>query len=448
MGTSEFVFAGHAFDPAASRLSLFYRYEGGPSFEERIVFDFEARPLSAAEREALERLFRLILLLSGVSYWKAYAPGKLVCEAFPLDPATAAFLERFYRKGLAEFAFKNGISLEGRLSFEPRLAPGESAQPLSPVALDLPRRTLIPVGGGKDSIVTLECLKKGGEPATLFALGDAEPIAATIAASGLPAIRALRRLDPALFDLNRKGAMDGHVPITGILSAIALAAAILHGADRVAMSNEHSASAGNLVIDGVEINHQFSKSFEFETALADYVERAIARGLGYFSFLRPLSEVAIAQRFSRFPQYFEKFRSCNAAFRQDPKARLRRWCGNCPKCRFVFLALAPFLAKRELSAIFGKNLLAEREQLEGFLALCGLTAFKPFECVGEVSESAAVIAHLSQMEEWRSEPLVRELAAALPQASAGARADFAELFANRHPHRVAKAYLEMLDACR
>jgi UDP-N-acetyl-alpha-D-muramoyl-L-alanyl-L-glutamate epimerase len=440
MPARDFVFAGYAFDSAQSRLSLRYRYEEGPSFEERIFFDFAGRALSPVEGEALERAFRLILLLSGVSYLKAFVPEKLVCEAFPIDASTAAFVEKFYRKGLAEFAFKNGISLADRLSFE-----RESGAPPAALALALPRRTLIPVGGGKDSIVVLECLKKGGEPLCLFALGDAEPIAETIALSGLPAIRARRRLDPALFALKENGAMDGHVPITGILSAIALAAAILEGADTIAMANEHSASAGNLTIDGVEINHQFSKSFEFETDFANYIENTLARGLRYFSLLRPLSEIAIAARFSRFPQYFSKFRSCNAAFRQDPKARLQMWCGNCPKCRFVFLALAPFVAKRELIAIFGRNLLGEPEQLEGFRALCGLGLFKPFECVGETFESAAVIAHLARQKDWQSEPVVRELAAALPRANA---TDFAGLFCNRHPHRVPQAYLEMLDACR
>ena len=442
MRAHDFVFAGYAFDQAPSCLSLRYRYEGGPSFEERVVFDFASRALSPPEEEALDRVFRLILLLSGVSYYKAFAPQRLVSEAFPIDAPTAAFVEKFYRKGLAEFAFKNGISLAERPFFETL-----SLEPPAPVSLDLPRRSLVPVGGGKDSIVTLECLKKAGEPLLLFAVGDAEPIAETIAASGLPAVRARRRLDPAIFALNRKGAMNGHVPVTGILSGIALAAAILKGADRVVMANEHSASAGNLVIDGVEINHQFSKSFEFERDFSNYIERAVGKGLGYFSLLRPLSEIAIAARFSRFPQYFEKFRSCNAAFRQDPKVRAEGWCGNCPKCRFVFLALAPFLAKRDLIAIFGRDLLAEPEQLAGFRALCGLGDWKPFECVGEVSESAAVVAHLAAQKEWESEPLLRELAADL-RSSRQELADFSSLFPNRHPHRVPEAYLRMLDACR
>ena len=122
----------------------------------------------------------------------------LTCRAFELDNGTAAFLQKFYEKGLAEFAFRNGLSLHGHCRFR---SCGEEASP--PISLDLPRRTCVPVGGGKDSIVTLECLRRGGEPLALFSLGDAEPIAACIEAARLPFIRVHRRLDRGLFELNR-----------------------------------------------------------------------------------------------------------------------------------------------------------------------------------------------------------------------------------------------------
>jgi hypothetical protein len=397
--------------------------------------------LSRGEGEALDRVCRLIFLFCGVSYYKAYVPPRLVCEAFPLHPETAEFLRLFYEKGLAEFAYRNGLSLAGRIEFETR-----ASSPPEPVALHLPRRTLVPVGGGKDSIVTLECLRQTGEPVTLFALGDAEPIAATIARSGLRAVRVRRRLDERLLALNRAGALNGHVPITGILSAIALAAAILDGEDAVAMSNEHSASAPNLVMDGAAVNHQWSKSLEFEEAFARHLERHIATGLAYFSLLRPLSEIEIARRFARHPEYFGTFRSCNTAFRQRPEARGKDWCGDCPKCRFVFLALAPFLDKAALCGIFGHDLLDDEAQTEGFAALCGIGDHKPFECVGETSESRAVIGHLAQMPQWREDRVVRRLALDHPELTAAALS-YGGLFTARHPHRVPSAFLEALDAC-
>jgi UDP-N-acetyl-alpha-D-muramoyl-L-alanyl-L-glutamate epimerase len=305
----------------------------------------------------------------------------------------------------------------------------------------------VPVGGGKDSIVTVECLRHGGEPLMLFSLGDAEPIASCIAAAGLPFIRVQRRLDAGLLQLNEAGALNGHIPITGILSAIALACAVLSGCNAVAMSNEHSASAANLSLDGIEVNHQYSKSFEFERDFAQYVEDFISPSISYFSLLRPLSEIEIARRFSKYAAYFGVFRSCNTAFRQAREARGRHWCCNCPKCRFVFLALSPFLAKPDLIGIFGCNLLNDETQRDGFAELCGLRAIKPFECVGEISESAGVMSHLADHPDWRDDSVVCRLNEEFPSLRNSRPAEFRVLLEVRHPHRVPARYLAMLDAC-
>jgi len=285
--------------------------------------------------------------------------------------------------------------------------------------------------------VTVECLKQAGEPLVLFELGNAGPIEATIAQTGLPAIRVTRRLDPALFALNEAGALNGHVPITGILSMIVLACAIIHGFDAIAMSNEHSASAPNIA----DVNHQYSKSFEFEHAFGRFLERHVVEGVRYFSLLRPLSEVAIARRFARHTDYLPVFRSCNTAFRQSPERRGTNWCCDCPKCRFVFLALAPFMPRQRLIATFGRDLLDDTAQIDGFAELCGLQRHKPFECVGEIEESATVLAHLANLADWRDDVVVRALA---PRLQAG---DFAALFALRGPHLVPERYVAMLDAC-
>ena len=213
--------------------------------------------------------------------------------------------------------------------------------PASPLRLELPRLTCVPVGGGKDSIVTVECLKQADEPLVLFSLGNAAPIEATIAQAGLPAIRVTRRLDPALFALNAAGALNGHVPITGILSIIVLACAIMLGFDTIAMSNEHSASVPNIA----DVNHQHSKSFEFEQSFSRLLEKHVVQGITLLLLLRPLTEVAIARRFARHAEYLPIFRSCNTAFRQAVERRGSNWCCDCPKCRFVFLALAPFVER-------------------------------------------------------------------------------------------------------
>jgi len=442
MQYKEFIFEKYLYDPVVSTLSLRYRFGGGPRFEEKLAFDFVPRQLSPEVGVVLDRIFRLIFLMSGVSYYKSFVPPTLICEPFSVDCITAEFLHKFYEKGLAEFAFRNGISLRGHFAIR-----GSSDPPAAPIVLDLPRRTCVPVGGGKDSIVTFECLERAGEPLVLFSLGDAGPIRACIAASGLPFIRVHRRLDDGLFKLTEAGALNGHVPITGILSAIALAGAVMAGCDAIVMSNEHSASAPNLQTDDTDVNHQYSKSLEFEEDFSEYLKNYISPSIAYFSLLRPLSEIEIARRFAKYRKYFPFFLSCNAAFRQSPTARGRGWCGNCPKCRFVFLALAPSVEKTELIGIFGRNLLDDETQREGFAQLCGLREHKPFECVGELAESAAVMSYLGSHPDWREDAVVRQLHGAFAPLRQPDPANFRALFEVRHPHRVPDSYMANLDAC-
>jgi len=443
MSYKEFIFEEYLYDPAASTLSLRYRFGGGPRFEEKLIFDCVRQQLSSEAYSALDRIFRLIFLMSGVSYYKSFVPPMLICESFPMDRITADFLQKFYEKGLAEFAFRNRISLHGHFAIR-----WSGDQPAAPIVLDLPRRTCVPVGGGKDSIVTLECLKRSGEPLILFSLGDAEPIRACIRTANLPFIRVHRRLDSRLFKLNESGALNGHVPITGILSAIAAAGAMMAGCDAIVMSNEHSASAPNLQIDGTDVNHQYSKSLEFEGDFSEYLKNYISPSIAYFSLLRPLSEIEIARRFAKYPVYFRVFRSCNTAFRQSAVTRGRGWCGNCPKCRFVFLALAPFIEKAELIGIFGRNLFDDETQLDGFAQLCGLREHKPFECVGELAESAAVMSHLANHRDWRDDTVVRRLHDAFAPLRQRDPGGFRALIEVRHPHRVPHSYMAKLDACR
>jgi hypothetical protein len=435
MQRREFVCEAYRFAPESGTLSLHYGFDTGERFEEQIVFPAglqpDVFPPGVQPDEALDRVFRLLLLACGVSYYKAFAPERIRCTAFALDSATARFFAEFYVKGLGEFAWRNGLDLGG-VRFETN-----GAEPVPPIRLHLPRLTCVPVGGGKDSIVTIECLKRAGEPLVLFSLGSAAPIDATIAQAGLPAIRVTRRLDPVLFTLNEAGALNGHVPITGILSMIVLACAIMHGFDAIAMSNEHSASAPNIA----DVNHQFSKSFEFEQSFSRLLEQHVVRGVQYFSLLRPLSEVAIARRFARHPEYLPVFRSCNTAFRQAVERRGTNWCCDCPKCRFVFLVLAPFVERQKLVATFGRDMLDDAGQIDGFAELCGLLRHKPFECVGEIEESATVMAHLAGRAAWRDAAVVRALAPRLPGG------DFDALFAMRGPHLVPARYLAMLDAC-
>jgi hypothetical protein len=389
---------------ANGEAQLVYAFDHGTELIERIGFP-DAPALLPERKAAFSAALRLLHLMAGVSYYKAGVPGQIVVEGEALDAATAQFMDQVYLHGLAEFAYQNKLDLRGRIRF-PR---GNSAHAPA-AALSAPRRTLVPIGGGKDSLVSVEMLKRLGEPAAAAWVGESALIAACAQRTDLPMLNLKRTLAPELFEYNRLGAYNGHIPVTAINSAILVCAAILYGYDAIAFSNERSASEATLEYDGQPVNHQWSKSLEFERGLREYTTSHIAANLDYFSLLRPWSELAVARAFARQSRYDDVFSSCNRNFRIRGERPADRWCGQCPKCHFVFLALAPFVAKPRLLGIFGRNLLDDAVLAPGFDALLEYHEHKPFECVGEGRESRAAMHALALRPEWREDAIVARFA--------------------------------------
>jgi len=402
---------------------LAYAFDDGEAMVERIRFP-HAPALPRERQTAFDAALKLLHLVAGVSYYKAGVPPKIEIADGPLDDATADLLDALYLHGLAEFAYRNGLDLRGRIAF-PRLgaetkpaSPGHSPSPLrgegrgegpglpQAPSLGLPKNTLVPIGGGKDSLVAVEAIKSIGGEATAVWVGNSALIQACAERTGLPTLNIQRELAPALFELNQRGAWNGHIPVTAVNSAILAMAAILYGHDSIAFANERSASAATLEYEGQQVNHQWSKGYAFEQLLGDWLHGHVAADLDYCSLLRPYSELAITRAFAKLTPYFDVFSSCNRNFRLLGPKPADRWCGQCPKCHFVFLALAPFLPKPRLLAIFGRNLLDDETQAAGFDALLEYKDHKPFECVGEGAEARAAMYALSQRPEWQEDALV------------------------------------------
>lgn len=377
-------------------------------FTERIVLPMPATP-DPARRASVEGLLSLLHWVAGVSYFKAALPHTISCESGTPGPAAAALLEALYSEGLGELAYVNGLGALPRPRFPYEPEEGRKQARPEPGGEVAPRRVLVPVGGGKDSVVALEAVRRSGVELALFSIGDAAPIARTAEVAGLPRLIARRELDPLLFELNAAGAINGHIPITAIVTCIAMLTAALHGFDAVAMANERSASAGNVRWDGIEVNHQFSKGLAAErllSAAAGELDAPVVQ----FSVLRPASELAIARAFAGLERYHAAFTSCNAIFRLDPALRSSSWCRDCPKCRFVFLAMAPFSEPDHMREIFGGDLLDDELQFEGFALLAASGGHKPFECVGEEQESIAAMRLLANDPRWREHRVVERLA--------------------------------------
>ncbi|MGH8108891.1 MAG: UDP-N-acetyl-alpha-D-muramoyl-L-alanyl-L-glutamate epimerase [Arenimonas sp.] len=396
-----FRFVRCQFDAQSGLASLAYAFDDGDELVETVQFPGAPFTLNAQQKTAADQALKLLHLIAGVSYYKAAVPPEIKIESGSIDADTADFLQMLYENGLGEFAYRNGLNLRGKIKFphshEVQAAAGNAG---------LKQHALVAIGGGKDSLVSIEALRAAGINQTVTWIGSSPLIKACAERTGLPLLNIERKLPPALFEMNKQGALNGHIPVTAVNSAILVMAAVLNQINQVVFSNERSASYGSMIPGTGEVNHQWSKGWAFEQAFAAQVKKYVASDLNYYSLLRPFSELAVARAFANIDRYDAHFSSCNRNFHILGDKPAQRWCGVCPKCHFVFLALAPFMPKPRLLNIFGRNLLDETEQTAGFDALMEYQDFKPFECVGEGKESRAAMNLLAASASWREDAIV------------------------------------------
>jgi hypothetical protein len=421
-------------------------------FEERFLIPRPAHEAlrqgrDGSEPATVDALLDLLHWVASVSYYKAAVPQTISFETAAPGPATVELLRALYTEGLGEFAVVNDLPALPSPHFQLPIGPaavevsaersraGQREVDPSTAASHSITNLLVPVGGGKDSAVAIEIARVSGLDVTLFSVGDAPPIRETARVSGYNRLQATRWIDPLLLECNTAGALNGHVPITAIVSCVALLTAALNGQDAVTLANERSASAPTLNWHGVQINHQFSKSRSAERRLAEAVAE-ISGAPRIFSVLRPASELGIARAFSGLEQYHPVFTSCNRVFQIDPAKRLTSWCCDCAKCRFVFLILAPFMSPEQLTTIFGTDLLGDARQYEGFALLTATGGDKPFECVGEVQEVLAAIHLVAKAPRWSDHPVVARLATEVLTAHTVTEADVRRHLALSDDHAV------------
>ena len=314
-----------------------------------------------------------------ISYWKATCSPTLRIKPHALSEHQIKWWKKFYFHGLGEFFYRNSISNIDLDNFMDIESVGENL--LSPHHHDVHDAVLIPVGGGKDSIVTLELLKEypGTKRPLLINLRQTQLRVIELAGyQRADAIEIERILDSQLFVLNEKGFLNGHTPFSGLIAFLTLLMGALTKSKHIVLSNESSANEST--VHSSSINHQYSKSYEFEADFRWYVREYMSSTLNYFSFLRPLNELQISQVFSSYEKYFPVFKSCNVGSKQD------RWCNACSKCLFTFIILSPFIQPKLLESIFGENLLDKVQLEHEYQQLIGETEHKPFECVGTNNE--------------------------------------------------------------
>ncbi len=336
--------------------------------------------------ELIEPLVFHIGLIELISYWKLACPPKVIIKPGRLTDHQVSWWRSLYFNGLGEFFYTNGISASQDEFIHEFITEGKTHQMIFP---DSNSSILVPVGGGKDSVVTLELLKNQKKRLVPFVLNPREASWRSIEKAGFVRSQTLavnRKLDPLMLELNNKGFLNGHTPFSALLAFVSVLGATLTGSDEVALSNE--SSANEPTIPGTMINHQYSKSFHFESVFREYLKAYLAPGINYYSFLRPVNEIQIARFFSDFPAHFFAFRSCNVGSKTDS------WCGQCSKCLFTYIVLSPFLQSNLLREIFGRDLLNDSSLSHILEDLAGMSDEKPFECVGTIQEVKATLDEL------------------------------------------------------
>ncbi|MDD2907482.1 MAG: hypothetical protein PHH98_02470 [Candidatus Gracilibacteria bacterium] len=385
-----FYFEKFSFDKQNLLAKFEYSFDESYFFTEEINFssvDFFVRK-NLNEHIINNFLFSLHIAI-GISYYKSFPTEKLFVKSGILDEKQIHFWQKFYKNGLGEFLFINKISPDNLFQFE-----NIGVTRYEKIDFSLSEKSLIPLGGGKDSLVSIDLFTKSKLDYDLVVFGKIDDIKQNCArVLDKKILLITRKISPSLLVLNNEGNYNGHVPITGIIAFVLAFTSYLYDYKYLVLSNEKSASVGNTFWNDFEINHQYSKSLEFENDFKDYLDNYLSKDIAYFSLLRGWYEIKIGEYFAKnCKKFFGVFSSCNNNFKIDETKRLKQtiWCNSCPKCAFVFAILRPYLSNDEILSIFGEDLFLKQDLKQTFLELLGISAFKPFECVGEVEEVVLV----------------------------------------------------------
>lgn len=387
MSPKQFIFEDYFFDIEAKSATFKYSYDSQKYFEEIYSFDFE---LIEYDQLALDRALQVLFFISGISYYKAFLVEEIVIKKGQIDKNLAALLNKTYKKGLGELLYKNDLDPNIKINF--------------PVNSETLKQTvisssgdLVSIGGGKDSLLSFEILKNSEKIAT-WSVGHKNQLSPLVEKIGSKHLWVERKIDTGLIQLNQfPGVFNGHIPISAIFAATGTVISILSGFQNSIVSNEQSANEATLEYRGESINHQYSKTSEFEADYQKISDLLYGDSVRYFSLLRPLREIMIAKEFSKkyIDKYYSTFSSCNRAFTQ--KSDRIFWCGECAKCAATYLLFAPFNSEEKLINLYGKNLLLEEKLKQTYLDLLGISGQKPLECVGEIAENRWAMSQMKKV---------------------------------------------------
>jgi len=461
MKVIRFEFTSYSFEPHKKRVVFKYttEFKGAKNLVWTEVIHLPKPITKGIPKELLKKILESLHIILGISYYKFYpvSLNKRVPIKVPyrLSKKEAEFWNVVYKKGLGEFFYKN--KLDPKIS--PQFTYDKNYHP-KPVSYTLKDRSLVGIGGGKDSIVAAELLKQQGlnfsgfsvESITSHKKTNSQTVKRVIEMIGVGDLKITRVLDEKVH-LNHD--YNGHIPISAVYAFLGVLACVLYDVKFFIVGNEHSSNFGNTTYKGQTINHQWSKSFEFETLFQDYVKNSITPDVQYFSLLRPFHEIRIVKLFLQYKKYLPYFSSCNRNFTLTEKTHRGLWCNQCAKCVFMFTLFSAFLSKKAVIKLFGKNLYQEKELLSLFKDILGLGTMKPFDCVGTFEEAMTalylakkkfsgdfIVRHLAPKAKYYPEVLKVHALTAVPEQFKFLGAESALILGYGKEGKITKKYLK------
>lgn len=399
-----FIFDSYVLHPLKKKIEFRYivkfNNEKTLSFSEYILLPDET--LFQRTNPIILKILQSIHLILGISYFQLYFPPKIQINNFSLNQKQAKFWNQIYTDGLMQTYYFNAIDFRNFITFPYTNTIVKSSK------VKLKPRLLIPLGGGKDSLVTYTILKNNHKNITFFNFGDFAIHKNLTKFTNENRIVIAREMDKKMIQSNKKVKITHrHVPIMAINMFMGLLVSILYSFDTIIFSNERSSDYGNIEYKGKTVNHQIDKSIQFEKLISTYINTYIISNIKIFSLLRPFHEIEIVRKFTSNTKFFKLFTSCNKNFKWVGNIQKKLWCCQCDKCAFVFVLLAAFIPKSEVISIFKENLLNKESLFQSYKNLLGAGDMKPFECVGTPEETKVAFYYAYKRGEYENDYIMK-----------------------------------------
>ncbi len=396
-----FTYEKYEIKDLTDKLSITYYFSLGESicFTPKWEFKKKHKEINYEKEATVHHLAFNLGLVELISYWKCACSPLVQIKAGYINEEQIKWWKMQYFLGLGEFFYTNKIETSREDFMNIEVLAKKKVDDTHKIDHEK-SGCLIPVGGGKDSNVTLELLNHIKEDNLCYMINYKLTAMLCAKAAGYQEDEILianRSLDKKLLDMNKEGYLNGHTPFSAIVAFSSVLSAFLFDKKYVVLSNESSANESTVV--GTEVNHQYSKSYKFEQDFIEYEKQYVNSKVHYFSLLRPFSEFQIAKFFAKQEKYHSVFRSCNVGSKED------KWCCNCSKCLFVYIILSPFLSLEHLAKVFGSDMLNNESLIPIFDQLIGSAPEKPFECVGTCDEVNTAICMVIDRLQGEKKPL-------------------------------------------